>query len=49
MDPVRLGLLSTANINAQTLGGASETDRVQVVAVGSRDAAKAQAYAVAVA
>jgi len=45
MDPVRLGLLSTANINAQILGGASETDRVQVVAVGSRDAAKAQAYA----
>jgi predicted dehydrogenase len=45
MDPVRLGLLSTANINAQILGGAGETDRVAIVAVGSRDAAKAQAYA----
>ena len=45
MDPLRLGLLSTAAINAQTLGGASETDRVELVAVGSRDGAKAQAYA----
>jgi xylose dehydrogenase (NAD/NADP) len=45
MDPVRLGLLSTAAINAQSLGGARETDRVAVVAVGSRDGAKAQAYA----
>ena len=45
MDPLRLGLLSTANINAQILRGASETDRVDIVAVGSRDAAKAQAYA----
>jgi xylose dehydrogenase (NAD/NADP) len=42
---VRLGLLSTANINRQILGGAAETDRVDVVAVGSRDGAKAQAYA----
>jgi predicted dehydrogenase len=47
MDPVRLGLLSTANINAQILAGASESDRVRIVAVGSRDAAKAQAYAAA--
>jgi len=45
MDPLRLGLLSTAAINAQILGGASETDRVEIVAVGSRDGAKAQAYA----
>ena len=45
MDPVRLGLLSTAAINAQILRGAGETDRVEIVAVGSRDAAKAQAYA----
>jgi D-xylose 1-dehydrogenase (NADP+, D-xylono-1,5-lactone-forming) len=42
---VRLGLLSTANINRQILGGAAGTDRVDVVAVGSRDGAKAQAYA----
>jgi predicted dehydrogenase len=45
MDPIRLGLLSTANINVQILGGAAETDRAQVVAVASRDGAKAQAYA----
>ena len=42
---MRLGLLSTANINLQILRGASETDRVDVVAVGSRDGARAQAYA----
>jgi xylose dehydrogenase (NAD/NADP) len=45
MDAVRLGLLSTAAINAQILGGARETDRVNVVAVASRDGAQAQAYA----
>jgi D-xylose 1-dehydrogenase (NADP+, D-xylono-1,5-lactone-forming) len=45
MDTLRLGLLSTAAINAQILGGAAETDRVEIVAVGSRDGAKAQAYA----
>ena len=42
---MRLGLLSTANINRQILGGAAATDRVDVVAVGSRDGAKVQAYA----
>jgi D-xylose 1-dehydrogenase (NADP+, D-xylono-1,5-lactone-forming) len=42
---MRLGLLSTANINRQILDGAAATDRVDVVAVGSRDGAKAQAYA----
>ena len=45
MDALRLGLLSTANINAQILHGAAETDRVEIVAVGSRDGARAQAYA----
>jgi predicted dehydrogenase len=45
MDPVRLGLLSTAAINTQILTGAHESDRVEIVAVGSRDGAKAQAYA----
>ena len=45
MDALRLGLLSTANINAQILHGASQTDRVEIVAVGSRDGARAQAYA----
>ena len=42
---MRLGLLSTAEINQQIIGGAAETDRVDVVAVGSRDGARAQAYA----
>jgi predicted dehydrogenase len=42
---VRLGLLSTANINRAILAGAAKTDRVDVVAVGSRDAARAEAYA----
>ena len=42
---MRLGLLSTANINKEILRGAAESDLVDVVAVGSRDGAKAQAYA----
>jgi xylose dehydrogenase (NAD/NADP) len=42
---MRLGLLSTANINRQILGGAAESDRVDVVAVASRDAGRAEAYA----
>lgn len=42
---MRLGLLSTANINRQILVGARGAGRVDVVAVGSRDGAKAQTYA----
>lgn len=42
---MRLGLLSTARINDAILAGASESDRVEVVAVGSRSAERAQAYA----
>jgi predicted dehydrogenase len=42
---VRLGLLSTARINGAILGGAEGADGVDVVAVASRDGAKAQAYA----
>ena len=45
MSALRLGLLSTANINRQILGGAAGTDRVEVVAVGSREGSRAQAYA----
>ena len=45
MTAIRLGLLSTANINLEILGGAAGTDRVEIAAVGSRDGAKAQAYA----
>jgi len=42
---VRFGLLSTANINRKILAGASGTDAVDVVAVASRDAERARAYA----
>jgi predicted dehydrogenase len=39
-------LLSTANINGEILAGAAASDRVEVVAVASRDRARAEAYAV---
>ena len=42
---MRLGLLSTANINRAILAGASATERVEVVAVASRDEARARSYA----
>ena len=42
---MRIGLLSTANINRAILAGAAKTDRVDVVAVASRDAGRAEAYA----
>jgi predicted dehydrogenase len=42
---VRLGLLSTAWINGHLLEVRDETDAVEFVAVGSRDPARAQAYA----
>jgi predicted dehydrogenase len=42
---VRLGLLSTANINRLVLAGARASDEVEVVAVASRDAARAEEYA----
>jgi predicted dehydrogenase len=41
---LRLGLLSTARINDQVLRAAATTSRVEVVAVGSRDHARAEAY-----
>jgi predicted dehydrogenase len=44
-EPLRLGLLSTARINLPILEAAAASDRVEVVAVASRDAARAQAYA----
>jgi D-xylose 1-dehydrogenase (NADP+, D-xylono-1,5-lactone-forming) len=43
--PVRFGILSTANINQAVLEGARESDRVDVVAVASRDQARAEVYA----
>jgi predicted dehydrogenase len=39
------GVISTANINRLVLAGARESDRVDVVAVASRDQARAEAYA----
>jgi D-xylose 1-dehydrogenase (NADP+, D-xylono-1,5-lactone-forming) len=42
---VSWGFLSTANINDKLLAGAAESDRVDVIAVASRDAARAHAYA----
>jgi xylose dehydrogenase (NAD/NADP) len=42
---MRLGLLSTARINDAILRGAKTAEAVEIVAVGSRDGAKAQAYA----
>jgi D-xylose 1-dehydrogenase (NADP+, D-xylono-1,5-lactone-forming) len=39
------GIISTANINRLVLAGARESDRVDVVAVASRDRARADAYA----
>jgi D-xylose 1-dehydrogenase (NADP+, D-xylono-1,5-lactone-forming) len=42
---LRLGLLSTANINQKLLGGARAAEGVEVVAVASRDGARAEAFA----
>jgi predicted dehydrogenase len=39
------GIISTAHINRLVLAGARESDRVDVVAVASRDQARAEAYA----
>jgi xylose dehydrogenase (NAD/NADP) len=39
------GVLSTARINQKVLAGARASDRVEVIAVASRDAARAEAYA----
>jgi D-xylose 1-dehydrogenase (NADP+, D-xylono-1,5-lactone-forming) len=44
-EPVRWGLLSTARINEAILNGAAQTDTTEVVAVASRDQARAEAYA----
>jgi D-xylose 1-dehydrogenase (NADP+, D-xylono-1,5-lactone-forming) len=44
-EPVRWGLLSTARINEAILAGAAESHRTDVVAVASRDQARAEEYA----
>jgi predicted dehydrogenase len=41
----RWGIISTAHINRLVLAGARKSDRVEVVAVASRDQARAEAYA----
>ena len=45
MAPVRWGILSTAHINRKLLAGAALSSEVDVVAVGSRDLARARAFA----
>jgi predicted dehydrogenase len=44
-EPVRWGVLSTARIARRIVDGARAADGVQLMAVGSRDAGRAQAYA----
>jgi D-xylose 1-dehydrogenase (NADP+, D-xylono-1,5-lactone-forming) len=44
-EPVRWGLLSTARINRAIIEGARQSDRTAIVAVASRDQARADAYA----
>ena len=45
MGVTRWGILSTANINRHVLAGAAESDEVEIVAVASRDRARAEEYA----
>jgi D-xylose 1-dehydrogenase (NADP+, D-xylono-1,5-lactone-forming) len=45
-EPVRFGFLSTARINRRLLAAAAKSERAEVVAVASRDADRAGAYAV---
>ena len=45
MGVTRFALLSTAAINQAVLGGARDSDLVEIVAVGSRDRARAETYA----
>jgi xylose dehydrogenase (NAD/NADP) len=45
MEPVRWGIVSTADINRKLLAGAAESPDVEVVAVGSRDLGRAQEFA----
>ncbi|UAJ09365.1 Gfo/Idh/MocA family protein [Glacieibacterium megasporae] len=43
--PLRIGILSTANIGRHFIAGVKPSDKVKVVAVASRDLASAQAFA----
>src|SRR5207245_6877855 len=44
-EPVKWGILSTADINRKVIPGAQASDKVDLVAVASRDLARAEAYA----
>jgi D-xylose 1-dehydrogenase (NADP+, D-xylono-1,5-lactone-forming) len=44
-EPVRWGIVSTADINRKVIPGAHESPKVDLVGVASRDRAKADAYA----
>jgi predicted dehydrogenase len=43
--PIRLGILSTAHINRLVIPGAHASEKVELVAVASRDLSRAQEYA----
>jgi D-xylose 1-dehydrogenase (NADP+, D-xylono-1,5-lactone-forming) len=45
LEKVRFGILSTAHINRLVIPPARESDKVEIVAVASRDQARAEAYA----
>ena len=45
MAPVKWGIVSTANINRKVIPGAHASKKVDLVAVASRDQARADAYA----
>ena len=45
MDRVKWGILSTANINRRVLPGAKSSRELEIVAVGSREKSKADAFA----
>ena len=45
MEPVRWGIISTADINRKLLAGAAESPAVEVVAVASRELGRAEEYA----
>jgi len=42
---VRWGILSTADINRKVIPGAQASDKVELIAVGSRDKSRAESYA----
>ena len=44
MEPIRWGVVSTADINNKLLAGAAESPDVDVVAVGSRDLGRAEEF-----